>query len=62
MATCDLCHEDVPDSDLADHVRNTHPHAADEGIYESDGSVIVQDAALEPLAEYDPKHATWQRD
>jgi hypothetical protein len=58
--TCNLCGS--TEKDLAEHVRRAHPDAASERIYEADGSVIVSDASLEPVAEYDPDHQTWQRD
>lgn len=48
MATCNLCPQgsrDVPDEEMAEHLRTSHPEAG------SDGSTIVQDASLEPVTE-----------
>jgi hypothetical protein len=45
MATCNLCHLDVPDDEIEDHRRSVHPEVAADGTGRSDDSTIVADAA-----------------
>jgi hypothetical protein len=41
MATCNLCHRDLPDEEIDDHRRTTHPDIAADGTRKSDSSRIV---------------------
>ncbi|MEV0898938.1 hypothetical protein [Actinoplanes sp. NPDC049802] len=53
MATCNLCppgRRDVPDDEMAGHLRTEHPEVAEDGTTRSDGSTIVRDGSLEPVS------------
>jgi hypothetical protein len=48
MATCNLCppgNREVPDDEMADHLRTAHPEVDEDGTEKSDDSRIVRDAA-----------------
>ncbi|MFD0525236.1 hypothetical protein [Paractinoplanes durhamensis] len=53
MATCNLCppgSRDVPDDEMAAHLRTTHPDVDADGTQKSDDSRIIHDAAAGPIA------------
>ena len=63
MATCNLCpvgRRDVPDDQMDEHLRTTHPEVAEDGTRRADDSTIVTDASLEPVAEHSPGAENWQ--
>jgi hypothetical protein len=52
MATCNLCppgSRDVPDDEMAGHLREAHPDVDADGTAKSDESTIVSDASLGPV-------------
>jgi hypothetical protein len=56
MATCNLCppgHRDVPDDEMADHLRTAHPEVDADGTARTDDSRIVPEASPEPPAATD---------
>ncbi|HEY0000266.1 MAG TPA: hypothetical protein VGB74_07415 [Actinoplanes sp.] len=63
MATCNLCppgSRDVPDDEMAEHLRAAHPQVAEDGTLRSDDSTIVQDAAPGPATEGQPGAEQWR--
>jgi hypothetical protein len=50
MATCNLCpgSPQLPDDEMADHLRTAHPDVAEDGTSRSDDSAIVRDSSLAP--------------
>ncbi|GIE82383.1 hypothetical protein Aph02nite_83330 [Actinoplanes philippinensis] len=53
MATCNLCPpdaRDIPDAEMAAHLRAVHPEVDADGTRKGDGSTIVRDASLEPAS------------
>ena len=63
MGTCNLCpagSREVPDDAMAEHLRDAHPQAAEDGTLRSDGSTIVQDATLGPVADHQPGSEEWR--
>ncbi|WP_155123500.1 MULTISPECIES: hypothetical protein [unclassified Actinoplanes] len=48
MATCNLCHRDVPDEQIEEHRRDVHPDVAADGTRETDDSRIVPDSTVPP--------------
>lgn len=50
MATCNLCSgsPQLPDGEMADHLRTVHPEVATDGTRRSDDSTIVRDSAQAP--------------
>ncbi|MEU8662195.1 hypothetical protein, partial [Actinoplanes philippinensis] len=53
MATCNLCPpgaRDIPDAEMAAHLRAVHPEVDADGTRKGDGSTIVGDVSLEPAA------------
>ena len=48
MATCNLCppgSRDIPDDEMAEHLRTVHPEVDSDGTAKSDNSRIVPDVA-----------------
>jgi hypothetical protein len=54
MATCNLCHRDVPDDEIEDHRRSVHPEVAADGTGRSDGSTIIPDAGNQAIRRPHP--------
>ena len=51
MADCNLCppgSRDVPDDEMAEHLRTAHPEVAEDGTRRSDASTIVPSTDLGP--------------
>jgi hypothetical protein len=62
MATCNLCPPDrrqVPDDEMAEHLRTVHPEVAADGTARSDDSSIVRDSSLGPVAGHGPGAEEW---
>jgi hypothetical protein len=54
MATCNLCppgRRDVPDDEMAGHLRTEHPQVAPDGTRASDASTIVRDSSTDPAPD-----------
>jgi hypothetical protein len=63
MATCNLCppgERDIPDDEMAAHLRTRHPEIDADGTRKADGSTIVHDASLEPVADHSPGAGNWR--
>jgi hypothetical protein len=57
MATCNLCppgNRDIPDAEMAGHLREAHPGVDTDGTSKSDDSTIVSDASLGPVESGPP--------
>jgi len=55
MATCNLCppgRRDVPDEEMAGHLRTVHPEVA------ADDSTIIPDVSMEPVSRPGPSDRT----
>ena len=60
MATCNLCPpgaRDIPDAEMRDHLRTTHPEVATDGTHKTDNSTIVDDVSLAPTPHEDDWHS-----
>jgi hypothetical protein len=63
MATCNLCppgSRDIPDEEMAEHLRSAHPGVDRDGTHREDGSTIIHDYSLEPAAGSDPGSNEWR--
>jgi hypothetical protein len=57
MATCNLCppgSRDVPDDEMEEHLRTSHPEVAEEN------STVISDVSLEPVPDHDPGASDWR--
>lgn len=63
MATCNLCppgSRDVPDGEMAGHLRATHPEVDSDGTGKGDGSTIVGDVSLAPAGDAPESEGEWR--